>query len=206
MNPITLAPLGSTDQRSQVKTFNIAPTWTRLLSNSALFTFGGFVRQDQYHYYPSPDPFADFSPDLQSETISQSRKLTNAGLRSDLSYAKGIHNLKVGATYEHTFLTENDGFGIIDPGFLPSQTDANNNLCFVGGVAVAPPCTTLLPIDLTRGGSRFGFHGHTDIKQLALYLEDAITKGPWSFNLGIRGDFYNGLTTRQEPEPRLGVA
>ena len=25
-------------------------------------------------------------------------------------------------------------------------------------------------------------------------------------NLGLRGDFYNGLTTHKEPEPRLGVA
>ena len=33
-----------------------------------------------------------------------------------------------------------------------------------------------------------------------------ITKGNWTFNLGLRGDFYNGLTTHREAEPRLGVA
>ncbi len=27
-------PVGPTDQRSQIKTFNIAPSWTRLLGNS----------------------------------------------------------------------------------------------------------------------------------------------------------------------------
>ena len=37
-------------------------------------------------------------------------------------------------------------------------------------------------------------------------MEDAITKGPWSINLGIRGDLYNGLATHQEAEPRLGIA
>src|SRR5579864_500735 len=46
-------PLSPTDQRSQIRTFNIAPSWTRLLSANAVFTFGGFVRHDQYNYYPS---------------------------------------------------------------------------------------------------------------------------------------------------------
>ncbi|HUJ31677.1 MAG TPA: TonB-dependent receptor, partial [Candidatus Acidoferrum sp.] len=48
--------------------------------------------------------------------------------------------------------------------------------------------------------------GHTDVKQLAMYVEDMITKGSWSFNLGIRGDLYNGLARAQQAEPRLGVA
>ena len=52
----------------------------------------------------------------------------------------------------------------------------------------------------------FDFRGHTDVKQLALYIQDQITKGNWSFNVGLRGDFYNGLTTHKEAEPRLGVA
>ena len=64
----------------------------------------------------------------------------------------------------------------------------------------------LLPYDLTRGGGKFSFHGHTDVKQLSLYLQDAITQGNWSFNLGVRGDFYNGLTTHREAEPRAGIA
>ncbi len=64
----------------------------------------------------------------------------------------------------------------------------------------------LLPFDLTRGGGLFPFHGHTDVKELALYVQDTITKGNWSFNLGLRGDFYNGLTTHREAEPRVGIA
>jgi hypothetical protein len=198
-------PLGPTDQRSQIKTFNVAPSWTRLLNNNAVFTLGAFVRRDQYNYYPSPNLFDDLSP-IQQETVTQDRTLTNAGLRSDLSYVKGIHNVKIGATYQQTFLNENDHLGIVDNGFLPSQTDANGNPCFVNNVAVDSPCTDLLPFDLTRGGTQFFFKGHTDVKELALYIQDQITKGNWSFNLGLRGDFYNGLTTHKEAEPRLGVA
>jgi hypothetical protein len=200
--------VGNTDQRSKIGTFNIAPTWTRLISPTAVFTLGAFVRRDQYNYYPSDNPFADFGP-INSETIAQNRSLTNAGARADISYAKGIHNLKAGATYQQTFLMENDQFGIIDPNVLPTTTDANGTPCFNTTTDTATPgtpCATLLPIDLTRGGSLFLFHGHTDVKQLALYVQDTITVRNWSFNLGIRGDFYKGFSSTNQAEPRLGVA
>jgi Carboxypeptidase regulatory-like domain/TonB-dependent Receptor Plug Domain len=185
-------PVGPADQRSQIKTFNIAPSWTRLLNSNTVFTLGAFVRRDAYHYYPSANPFADLTPDLQSETIGQDRSLTNAGIRSNVSYVKGIHNLKAGVTYEQTFLNEDDRLGIVDPGLNDPASPGFNPI--------------LAPYDLTRGGTLFAFNGHTDVKELALYIQDAITKGNWSFNLGIRGDFYNGLTTHREAEPRVGIA
>jgi Carboxypeptidase regulatory-like domain/TonB-dependent Receptor Plug Domain len=200
--------VGSTDQRSKIGTFNIAPTWTRLLSPNAIFTLGAFVRQDHYNYYPSNNPFADLGP-INSETISQDRKLTNAGLRSDISYVKGKHNIKAGATYEHTFLNENDSFGIIDPTLLPATTDALGAPCFNPATNTATPgspCATLLPIDLTRGGNLFAFRGSTDVKELSLYVQDTITQGNWSFNVGIRGDLYNGLSSARQAEPRVGIA
>ncbi len=198
--------LGPTDQRSQIKTFNFAPSWTRLLSANAVFTLGGYVRRDQYNYYPSGNPFADLDP-IQQETLGQDRSLTNAGVRSDVSYAKGIHNIKAGFTYQQTFLNENDNFGIVDPNLLSSLTDATGNSCLdSSGNPIAQPCITLAPYDLTRGGSLYNFHGHTDVKQLALYFQDAITKGNWNFNLGIRGDFYNGLTVARQAEPRVGIS
>jgi hypothetical protein len=200
--------VGNTDQRSKIGTFNIAPTWTRLMGPNAVFTFGAFVRQDQYNYYPSDNPFADLGP-INSETIAQNRKLTNTGVRSDYSWVKGIHNVKAGVTYVQTFLNENDSFGIIDPTLLPSTLDAAGNPCFNAGTGIAvpgTPCATLLPIDLTRGGSLFDFRGHTDVKELSMYVQDTITKGAWSFNLGIRGDVYNGLSSARQAEPRVGIA
>jgi hypothetical protein len=186
-------PVGPTDQRSQIKTFNIAPSWTHLISNTTVFTLGTFVRRDQYNYYPSSNPFADLSPaGLQAETVGQDRTLTNAGIRPEISYVKGINNVKVGALYQHTFLNENDSLGIVDPTFN-DPTSASFN-------------PVLAPFDLTRGGGLFTFRGHTDVKELALYIQDSITKGNWSLNLGVRGDFYNGLVTHREAEPRLGVA
>jgi hypothetical protein len=114
-------PVGPADARSQIRTFNIAPTWTRALNPHAIFTFGGFLRQDQYNYYPSANPFADLTPDPgfagtgQSATVAQNRRLTNAGVRSNVSYVHGINTIKIGVQYEDTFLTEKDTFGLVDP-------------------------------------------------------------------------------------------
>src|SRR5579863_3577944 len=66
LNPLTGNPLGPTDQRSQIRTFNVAPTWVRLLNTNTVLTVGAFVRHDQYNYYPSNDPFSDLG-DLQDE-------------------------------------------------------------------------------------------------------------------------------------------
>ena len=107
--------VGSTDQRSKIRTFNVAPNWTRTINASSVFTFGGFVRQDQYNYYPSGDPFSDLVPDLQLQAIGQSRRLTDLGLRASYSYVKGHHNVKIGATYQDTILTEIDSLGVVDP-------------------------------------------------------------------------------------------
>ena len=197
LNPLTGNPLGPTDQRSQIRTFNIAPKWTRVLNPNTVVTIGAFLRHDQYNYYPSPDFFNDLGP-LQDETFSQFRTLTNAGIRADVTYVKGIHNIKIGGTFEHTFLTENDTFGIVNPGLLAGCT--------------SDACATLAPYDLTNPatdpkGAEFTFHGHTDIKEEALYAQDTITKGPWSITIGVRGDFYNGLQARtKQVEPRAGIS
>ena len=213
--------VGPADQRSQIRTFNIAPTFTHLLNANTVLTVGAFVRHDQFNYYPSGNPFADLAPGLQQETLTQDRRLTNAGIRSDISYVKGIHNLKAGATYQQTFLAEKDRFGIVDPTLNavclnadgspdtdptvndPGQCGGPVN---PGGSANPDFNSLLLPVDLTRGGNLFPFNGHTDIKLLSMYLQDAITTGPWTFNLGLRGDIYNGFVSHSEAEPRLGIA
>ena len=40
---------------------------------------------------------------------------------------------------------------------------------------------------------------------MALYVQDTIIKN-WTFNLGLRGDIYNGIATASQAEPRLGIA
>ncbi len=214
-------PVGPADQRSQIRTFNIAPTWTHLINSNTVFNLGAFLRHDQFNYYPSGNPFADLAPDLQQETLAQDRRLTNAGVRSDISYLKGKNNLKAGVTYQHTFLDEHDKFGIVDPTLNavcfnadgspdtdPTVTDPGQcgGVANPGGSANPDFNSLLLPTDLTRGGSLFPFNGHTDIKLLSLYLQDTITAGNFTLNLGLRGDMYNGFVSHNEAEPRIGIA
>ena len=199
-------PVGPQDQRSKIGTFNIAPTFVHLIGTKAVWSIGAFVRQDQFNYYPSGNPFADFTPALQSDSIGQNRRLTNAGAHTEISYVKGMHNIKAGVMYEQTLLTEKNTFGIVDAGLVPSLTNAEGNPCQVNGVNVSAPCTTLAPYDLTTGGAYYFWKGHTDVKELALYVQDTITWKNWSFNVGMRGDIYNGLAAKTQAEPRLGIA
>jgi hypothetical protein len=57
------------------------------------------VRQDHVTYTPSADPFAD-----RPATVGQDRTLRNTGLKADVAYAAGNHNVKVGGTILSTML------------------------------------------------------------------------------------------------------
>ena len=217
-NPV-FENVGDTDQRSKIGTFNISPTYTRVVSNSSVFNLGAYVRKDQYNYFPSGNPLADLGPsNLQTSSIGQLRMLTNAGAHSDFSYDKGVHTFKAGVEYDQTFLREHDGIGIVDQTYAlsapcvdaagdPLPGYSNPSQCPGGAVR---PNTGYLPVlapyDLTRGGSPYDFFGHADVKLLAMFVEDTIKAGNWTMQLGIRGDVYNGLAAAQQAEPRLGVA
>ncbi len=223
-------PVGPTDQRSQIKTVDISPTWTRLLNNNSVFTFGGWMRRDGYNYYPSGDPYADLQPDLQFQSIGQHRILNNMGSRAELSYVKGINNIKAGVVFQHTFLTEDDSFGVVDPTANAPCLNSDGSAFTNPGVTDPANCTGALqanpafvPIlacyDLTRTAplpasencpnSTSGYYGydvHSDIKELGIFVQDSITYKNWNFNLGIRGDLYNGISIARAAEPRVGAA
>ncbi len=182
---------GIMDQRSKIGTFDIAPTYTRTLNPSAVLTFGAYVRRDGYNYYPSNDRLNDLGP-IQQESVSQQRSLTNAGVRSDVSFTAGRNTVKIGGVYNQTFLRENLQLGLVDPGLNDPASPTYN--------------AVLAPYDLTRGGGLYGWHGQTDVKQLSFYGEDSIQAGNWLVNAGIRGDIYNGLAIQRQAEPRLGVS
>jgi hypothetical protein len=229
-------PVGPADQGSKILTFNVAPAWTHLINANAVYTLGAFVRHDQYDYYPSSDPFADFTPDLQSASVGQGRQLTNAGVRTNLAWVNSTHNIKIGATYEHTFITERDTFGLVDPtanapclnsnGTADTNPLLTNPAACTGGLqanvgqgSVPAFIPQLGCYDLTRTAplpasdgcptatsGEYGFFGHADIKEFAFYVQDAITVKNWTFNLGLRFDKYNGLASAAQGEPRLGLA
>ncbi len=175
------------DQRQLVHTINIAPGYVHTFGQSLLLTLNAFYRLDVVKYFPSANPFSD-----ETQTISQSRRLNNVGMKADVAYNHGIHNVKIGVQVQHTFLTEGFQFGITDPAFNDPTSES-----FIPGLA---------PFDLTRGGHLFTFRGHTDVKQEAVYAQDLITIHDLSLNLGVRFDNYNGISHGNLWQPRLGVA
>ena len=210
VDPVQGLPVGETDQRSKIETVLFAPTYTRTISSAAVWNFAPYIRRDSYQYYPSKNPFADLGP-IQQETVGQQRSLLNTGIHSDLSYAKGVHNLKIGGMYQQTFLRENDQIGLVDTTLNSPCLD--QNLQPIAGTAYGTCVFTnpnynpvLAPYDLTRGGTTYRYHGQTDVKQLALYAQDQITLGNFLMNVGLRGDFYNGLAIQRQAEPRLGLS
>ena len=182
---------GSTDQRSQIQTVDVAPTYTRTISDAMVLNFAPYFRRDEYNYYPSNNLLNDFGP-IQQESVMQGRSLTNTGVHADVSYVRGHNNVKVGGMYQQTYLRENNTLGIVDPALNAPNSPSYNPV--------------LVPYDLTRGGTTYTWHGRTAVKQLALYGEDQITAGHWLINAGIRGDIYNGLAIQRVAEPRLGIA
>lgn len=210
--------VGETDQRSQIGTYNISPTYTRVISQNAVLNWTFYTRRDAYNYYPSNNPLADLGPsNLQTSSISQLRTLNNVGSHADLTYVRGPQNLLAGAQYEQTFLREHDGLGIVDSTYNSPCVDASTGISLPGyanpldcsglnTIANANYLPVLAPYDLTRGGSYYRWFGHTDVKELAFYIEDQVKLGQWKLSLGVRGDKYNGLTDASQAEPRLGVA
>ncbi|MGC2497320.1 MAG: carboxypeptidase regulatory-like domain-containing protein [Acidobacteriaceae bacterium] len=213
----TFANVGDADQRSKIGTFNIYPSYTHIIGPDSVFNLGAWVRKDLYNYFPSSNPLADLGPsNLQTSSISQIRTLMNTAIHADYSYVKGINNLKIGAQYGQTFLRESDTLGIVDntynspcmdvngnplPGYS-SQADCNSATVLPNGNYIP----VLAPYDLTRGGSSYYYFGHTDVKELALYIEDQLNIGNWVAKLGLREDVYNGLADANQTEPRLGVS
>ena len=174
-------------QHQKINTFNVAPGYSQVFGAKTLFTANGFVRQDHLTYTPSGDPFAD-----QPATVSQDRKLTNYGVKADVSYTTGAHNLKGGGTISATKLDENFTFGITDPGFNdPASPDFNPDL---------------LPYDLTRNGQPLAYAQAATIKQQSAYIQDDIKAGNASFKLGLRLDHYDGLSQATMLQPRLGAS
>ena len=200
------------DQRQHMTSFNVGLAFSRVLSPALLLTANTWVRQDRVNYFPSANLFSD-----QPATLSQSRRLTSTGLRSDLTYSRGRHTVKGGVQLQITPLSEAFRTGLTDPAFNSPCVDAS-------GTPVANPALTspgqcaasgyaentsfqpaLLPYDLTRGGTLFQFQGAATIYEESAYLQDSIKFGQLNLNLGLRYDNYDGLSKAFGIQPRTGI-
>ncbi len=176
-------------QHQDIRTFNVAPGYSRVIGSKTLFTANGFVRQDHLIYKPSADPFND-----TPATVGQDRTLMNMGVKADVAITAGRHNIKFGGTVGATRLHEQFTFGITDPTDSAfADEDGNFDPAFA-------------PYDLTNGGKPLAYDQAVTIKQQSAYIQDNIKAGDATFNLGVRLDHYDGLTTATLAQPRLGVS
>ena len=201
------------DQRQHMTSFNAGLAFSRILSPALLLTANTWVRQDRVNYFPSAELLAD-----QPATLSQSRRLTSTGLRSDLTYSRGRHTAKGGLQVQVTPLSEAFRTGLTDPAFNSPCVDANGAPVGNPSFTVSRQCAAagyaentsyqpaLLPFDLTRGGILFQFRGATTIYEESGYLQDSIKFGQLHLNLGLRYDHYDGLSNGSGIQPRTGIA
>ena len=201
------------DQRQHMTSLNLALAWSRVLSPSFLLTANTWVRQDRVNYYPSANLLSD-----QPATLSQSRRLTSTGIRTDLAYSHGRHTAKAGVQMQVTPLSEAFSTGLTDPGFNSPCVDATGTPVAESSLLSPSDCGTagfaqnpgfqpaLVPYDLTRGGSLFQFRGATTIYEESGYAQDSIKLGQFSLNIGLRYDNYDGLSSGFGVQPRAGLA
>jgi hypothetical protein len=198
-------------QHQKIDTLNIAPGYSQVIGNSAVFTANTYVRQDHIIYSPSPNPLSD-----TGGSVSQDRTLQNIGGKADLTYSRGAHNLKFGGQFTATRLHEQFTLGFTDPTInspcqfadgTPSDDASLTDPSQCMGDLSANPAfdPNLLPHDLTRGGSPFAYNQSKTIKTEAAYVQDDIRAGNATFKAGVRLDHYSGLSTATQAEPRLGA-
>ena len=201
------------DQRQQMNSFNVGLAFSSVVSPALLITANTWVRQDRVNYFPSADLFSD-----QPATLSQSRRLTSTGLRSDLTYSRGRHVAKGGVQLQITPLSEAFRTGLTDAAFNSPCVDTSGtpvanpvltspSQCAASGEAANAsfqPAPMLY--DLTRGGTLFQFRGAATIYEESMYLQDSIRFGPLNLSLGLRYDNYDGLSKGSGVEPRTGIS
>jgi Carboxypeptidase regulatory-like domain/TonB dependent receptor len=203
------------DQKQRVMSWSIAPGYQHTFNAHTLLTVNPFVRRDQLDYYPSRDPFDD-----TPVTASQNRVLMNYGVKADLSFTHGHHDIKIGTQIQQTRLLENFQFAITNPTYNPVCLDSAGDPLLLPSVTNPADCSAanpsyvpnpnllpgIVPYDLTRGGAPFNFHATHNINEYAFYVMDTITLGHLTINAGLRDDQYNGLTSSNGVQPRLGLS
>ncbi|HKV77374.1 MAG TPA: TonB-dependent receptor [Candidatus Sulfotelmatobacter sp.] len=200
------------DQRQHMTSFNVGLGVSHFITPAVLVMANTWVRQDRVNYFPSANVYSD-----QPATLSQSRRLTSTGFRTDVTYARGRHTAKAGVQMQVTPLSESFNTGLTDPAFNSPCVEANGvpvpdpslispSQCVAAGYTANPSYQpALMPYDLARGGTLFHFRGGATIYEGSAYVQESIRLGQFNLSLGLRYDDYAGLSRGFGIQPRGGI-
>ncbi len=154
-----------------------------VLSSDSVLDVSGFVRRSSFEL--------DSSPGDTPVQATSKRSLDNYGLAPSITWATGVHEVKVGGEIKRFPIEENFAFGLTDPTLNdPTSPDYNPDLA---------------PYDLTRGGAPFLFHARQTGTYYAAFLQDNIRLGNFTANVGVRYDHNDLPMSESQLEPRVGA-
>jgi hypothetical protein len=172
------------NQRQQLEDVSIGTGWVRTLDARTTVEALASFRNAFAALLPS----AGDTP----VTASQSRRQTTWNLGARLNRLSGRHNIRGGLDYQRFPIREHFTFAITDPFFnAPASEDYN---------------PSLLPYDLTRGGTHFSFGKQRAGSFYSAFVQDLVRFGDLQLSLGMRFDNYRFLVVGSQWQPRLGLS
>ncbi|MFY9552897.1 MAG: TonB-dependent receptor [Thermoanaerobaculia bacterium] len=163
---------------------NYSLGWQGVLGPTAVVDVTGFGRIAKFTLYPS----AADSPVI----ANSNRSLDNYGITPSVTWAIGIHEIKVGAVLKKYPVKEFFRFGISDPNFNdPASPGYNPNLA---------------PYDLTRDGTFFELAAQATGTYAAGYVQDTVRWKDLTATIGLRYDSNSLPAADRQLEPRVGAA
>ncbi|HVN75439.1 MAG TPA: TonB-dependent receptor, partial [Thermoanaerobaculaceae bacterium] len=170
-------------QRVFTRDRNYSLGYQGVVSNDSVVDVAAFARLSSFRLAASP---AD-----TPVTATSNRSLDNYGIAPSLTWASGVHEIKVGGEIKRFPIDETFTFGLTDATLNdPASPDYNPSLA---------------PYDLTRGGAPFIFHGRRTGTYWAGYAQDNVRLGDFTANVGVRYDHNDLPLTEAQLEPRVGA-
>ena len=125
-------------------------------------------------------------------TAQQNRRLSTFTAASRWNHLSGRHTWRVGGDLQSYPVRESFTLAITSPEFnVPGSED------FI---------PTLVPHDLTRGGTPFRFRASDSGEMYSGFAQDTVRLGRLIATLGMRYDAYRFVVNGNQLQPRLGVA
>lgn len=176
--------LAGQEQRQLLRDGSVSLAWLHTLSSQATVDSNLSYRTSVAQLFPSPGD--------TPVTASQARHLSTLSMGSRFNAVLGVHTLRAGVDHQYFPVSENFSFGITSPDFnSPDSED------FI---------STLLPYDLSRGGSLFHFSKQASGSMSSVFFQDQIRWSHFAFSLGLRYDNYRFLVNGHQLQPRVGLS